>query len=369
MIINCYFNQLNIYQMKILMLGESLDRQGGIVSVEKLIINQAPPEITISHIPTLPKGSTIRKVLVFVQALLLLSWKLLKQEADVVHIHVSERGSAFRHAFTTTIAWIMRKPVILHTHSPDFHIFYSNLPKIIKNVLSWVFCKSTRFIVLSDSWKKFYIENLGLKPEQVVILANPVKFPLEVSQPIDSQNSQKVNFLFLGRIGERKGAFDLIEAFAAIPTEQKQNAQLIMAGDGEGQKAKDLVEKLNLSEYITILDWVNEQQRDELLAKADVFVLPSYNEGLPMALLEAMSWGLSVITTPVGGIPELVIDRKNGLLVQPGDIRELSTAMQSLIANQEFKQTLGNNARNSTKSFDVKNYVVTLSNIYQSVLT
>lgn len=352
--------------MKIIMLGESLDRQGGIVSVEKLIIKQAPIEVKISHIATLPNGYTIHKLLVFVQALLLLSWQLIKQEADIVHIHVSERGSAFRQAFTTIIAWILRKPVILHTHSADFHVFYSKLPKIIKVGLKWIFCKSTRFIVLSNSWKKFYIENLGLKEEQVIVLPNPVKLPVEVPQRI---NSQKVNFLFLGRIGERKGAFDLIKAFAALPTEQKQNAQLIMAGDGEGNKARDIAEKLNLGKYITILDWVNEQQRDELLAKADVFVLPSYNEGLPMALLEAMSWGLPAITTPVGGISELAIDRENGLLVQPGDIQELSTAMQLLIANQELKQNLGKNARNSTKSFDVKNYLVALTNIYQSVLS
>lgn len=352
--------------MRIIMLGESLDRQGGIVSVEKLIIKQFPAEMTISHIPTLPKGSTARKVLVFIQALLLLSWQLLQQEVDIVHIHVSERGSAFRQAFTTMIAWIMHKPVILHSHSADFHVFYSNLPQIIKIGLSWIFCKSTRFIVLSDSWKKFYIENLGLKPEQVIVLPNPVKFPREIPQRI---NSQKVNFLFLGRIGERKGAFDLIAAFAAIPLELKQNSQLIMAGDGEIKKAMDTVEKLNLSQYITILDWVNEQQRDELLAKADVFVLPSYNEGLPMALLESMSWGLPVITTPVGGIPEVVINNQNGLLVKPGAILDLSTAMQSLIKNKSLRLSLGEAARTSLISFDIESYCVKLMKIYYSIST
>jgi glycosyltransferase involved in cell wall biosynthesis len=353
-------------KMRIIMLGESLDRQGGIVSVEKLIIKQALAEMTISHIPTLPKGSAIRKVLVFIKALILLSWQLLNQKIDLVHIHVSERGSAFRQALTTMIAWLLRKPVILHTHSADFHVFYANLPQIIQFGLSWIFCKSTRFIVLSDSWKKFYIENLSLQPEQVIVLPNPVKFPVEIPQRI---NSQKVNFLFLGRIGERKGVFDLITAFANLPLEQKQNAELTIAGDGEGEKAKDIIAKLNLSEYITILDWVNEKQRDELLAKADVFVLPSYNEGLPMALLEAMSWQLPVITTPVGGIPELVINNQNGLLVPPGDVQKLSTAMQSLISDQELKQRLGKNARDSVKSFDVKNYLVSLSEIYQLILS
>lgn len=352
-------------KMRILMLGESLDRQGGIVSVEKLMLQQAPNEMEISHIPTLPNGSALLKILVFSQALGMLCWRLLQQEADIVHIHVSERGSAFRHAITTMIAWLLQKPVILHTHSADFHVFYANLPQAIKSLLSWIFGKSTRFIVLSDSWKNYYIDNLGLKKEQVCVLSNPVKFPTQVFQRIITQ---KVHFLFLGRIGERKGAFDLIQAFAAIPDEQKRNADLIIAGDGDTERAKSLVEELNLDEYITILSWVNEQQRDTLLAKADVFILPSYNEGLPMALLEAMSWELPVITTPVGGIPEIVIPEQNGLLVKPGEIQDLSIAMQCLINNSDLRQRLGKNARDSVKSFDVNQYMTYLSKIYHSIL-
>jgi glycosyltransferase involved in cell wall biosynthesis len=352
--------------IRILMLGESLDRQGGIVSVEKLILKQAPAEIKISHLATLSSGSKTHKILAFFRALGILSWRLFKQEADLVHIHVSERGSAFRQALTTLIAWIFRKPVILHTHSADFHVFQANLPHIIRVGLSWIFGKATRFIVLSESWGKFYMENLGLKAEQVVVLPNPVKIPVNIPQKI---NNEKLIFLCLGRIGERKGSFDLIDAFAAIPSEQQQMAELIIAGDGEGQRARDTIKNLNLTKYIKVLDWVDEQQRDKLLEQADVFVLPSYNEGLPMALLEAMSWGLPVITTAVGGIPELVISHENGLLLQPGQIQELSAAMQSLIIDRELKQRLGENARESVKSLDIKDYIVHLSDIYRSVLS
>lgn len=351
--------------MKIIMLGESLARTGGIVSVEKLIIKQAPTEVKISHIATLPNDSTIRKVLVFAQALMLLFWQLLKQEADIVHIHVSERGSAFRQSITTLITWLFHKPVILHTHSPDFHLFYTKLPQFIKAGLSWSFGKSTRFIVLSDSWKNFYMQNLGLKAEQVVVLPNPVKIPVQVPQRI---NPEKVRFLFLGRFGERKGVFDLIEAFAAIPDAQKARSELTVAGDGDVGRARTLANNLNLTNSITILDWVNEEQRDALLAKADVFVLPSYNEGLPMALLEAMSWELPVITTPVGGIPELVIPYKNGLLIEAGNIPDLSAAIQTLIIDEELRLKLGKNARVTVMPFNVKTYLNSLMDVYSSAL-
>lgn len=351
--------------MKILMLGESLDRQGGIVSVEKLILEETRSEIVFKHIATLPKGSSVRKVVVFTQAIVELIWRLLQREADLVYIHVSERGSAFRQAITTLIALLFRKPVIMHTHASDFHAFYSKLPQGIQQGMSWVFGSCNRFIVLSESWKKYYLENLGLQPERVIVLPNPVKIPAQVPP---RTGSDKVNFVFLGRIGERKGTFDLINAFASLPDAPKTHARLTIAGDGEGEKARTLVKNLHLTNYITILDWVNQKQRDALLAKADVFVLPSYNEGLPMALLEAMSWGLPVITTPVGGIPEVVIQSKNGLLVNPGNIEQLSEAMHSLIKNESLRLSLGSAARQTVTPFDVNTYCDRLTNIYQSVV-
>jgi glycosyltransferase involved in cell wall biosynthesis len=352
-------------KMKILMLGESLDRQGGIVSVEKLILEQATPDMAFKHIPTLPKGSSVKKVAVFGQAIVELFWRLLQREADLVHIHVSERGSAFRQAITTLIVMLFRKPVIMHTHSSDFHSFYSKLPQGIKQWMSWVFGNCTRFIVLSESWKKYYVENLGVKPERVVVLPNPVKIPAKVPQRLDSE---KVSFVFLGRIGQRKGAFDLINAFASLPDELKTRARLTIAGDGEGEKARSLLKSLNLTDYITILDWVNQEQRDAMLAKADAFVLPSYNEGLPMAVLEAMSWSLPIITTPVGGIPEVVTHTKNGLLVTPGNIQQLSEAMQSLIEDEKLRFSLGTAARTSVIPLDVKDYFGSLKHVYHSVL-
>ena len=354
---------LFIEQIQVLMLGESLDRSGGIVSVEKLILKHAPPALAIDLLVTLPNGSTTRKILVFIRALGSLCWRLLTQKTDIVYIHVAERGSAFRQAMTTAIAVLLGKPVILHSHSADFHTFYANLPQVIRVSLSWIFRKSTRFIVLSHSWKKFYIENLGLAAEQIVVLPNPVKFPTKTLQPV---HPSKINFLFLGKIGERKGAFDLILAFAAIPPAQRNNAELVIAGDGEGARARQMIEQLGLTQSVRILDWVDEQQRDELLTKANVFVLPSYNEGLPMAMLEAMSWGLPVITTPVGGIPELISTAENGLLIAPGKIEQLSAAIQSLIESEQLRISLGNAGRESVRPFEISKYCDRLADIFKT---
>ena len=352
-------------QLKIIMLGDSLCKQGGIVTLEKLIFEQAPPNIQIEHIATAGGGSGIQKILLFGIGLCKLVLKLLSTEVDILHIHVAERASTFRKSIVTLIALICRKPVILHTHGPEFRLFYSKLPQFLKQWISWVFGKSDRFIVLSESWKNFYINDVNLKPEQVVVLPNPVKIPTQVPH---RSNSPLVSFVFLGRIGQRKGSFDLIEAYANLPTEDKSRSQLILAGDGDVTSAQSLIANLNLTNYITVLDWLDSEQRDALLAKADIFVLPSYNEGLPMSILEAMSWGLPIITTPVGGIPELVTHNKNGLLVNPGDIQQLSAAMQSLIDSENLRLSLGSNARKSVTHLDVKYYFDRLDEIYYTVL-
>jgi glycosyltransferase involved in cell wall biosynthesis len=352
-------------KVRIVMLGDSLEHNGGIVTVEKLILKHAPPEIEIQHIATREDGSIAHKMMVFGKGLAALVWRLLSRKTELVHIHLADGGSALRKAIITLIAWVFRKPVLMHAHGPEFHLTYFGLPKWTQTGLSWIFQRCWRFIVLSKSWKDFYMLNCGLKEEQVFVLPNPVELPAQVPHRI---NATKVSLVFFGRVGQRKGAFDLIRAFATLPVEQKDRSQLIVAGDGEIEQGHKLVENLDLKEHITFLGWINSEQRDALLSKADVFVLPSYNEGLPMALLEAMGWGLPVITTPVGGIPEVVTSIQNGLLVTPGDIQQLSEAMQSLIENETLRISLGSAARASVAAFDVKNYFASLINIYLSIL-
>jgi glycosyltransferase involved in cell wall biosynthesis len=358
-------NKLVMEKMQVIMLGESLDRSGGIVSIQKLILNNAPDQIEINLIPTLRDGSTIYKIIVFIQAFSQLFWRLLTKKTDLVYIHVAERGSAFRQAATTTLAWLFHKPVILHSNTADFHVFYPNLLPILRAGFRWAFGNATRFVVVSKSWQDFFVENLELKTERVTILPNPVKIPVEVPHRV---NAKQVTFVFLGKIGDRKGAFDLIAAFAAIPPAQREQTKLIMAGDGEVEKARSIVQELQLTQYITIFDWIDETQRNQLLESSNVFILPTYNEGLPMALLEAMSWGLPSITTPVGGIPEVIISHQNGLLVTPGDVKQLTEAMQSLIENEDLRLSLGNAARETVLPLEVGKYCEQLTSIFRECL-
>lgn len=347
------------------MIGESLSKQGGIVSVQKLILDEMPSNVEFNHLATVIDGSSFKKSKLFAGALVKLCWLLISKDIDLIHTHVSERGSAFRQAITTLIALLFRKPVITHAHGSEFHIFYEKLPRVMQITLNFIYGRSTYLIALSERWRTFYIQSLELKSEQVVVLPNAVKIPEKIPH---RDHSGIVSLVFLGRIGQRKGTFDLVNAFADLPLGIQTQATLTIAGDGEASQLKSLISSLDLAKYISVINWLDANQRDALLEKSDIFILPSYNEGLPMALLEAMSWGLPVITTPVGGIPELVHSEENGLLVQPGDIVKLTTAMQRLIENKEFRLTLGKASRKSILPFDVKPYCSSLVDIYYSSL-
>ncbi|MFN6572452.1 MAG: glycosyltransferase family 4 protein [Dendronalium sp. ChiSLP03b] len=352
--------------LKILMIGSSLEQNGGIATFEKLIIKHAPTNIEIQHITSHDEGSIAHRLIIFCQALGKFLWKLIFEQTDIIYLQISERANILRKSILALIAFLFRKPVLLHAHGAEFHLTYSRLPEWAKQLLSSIFRRCNGLIVLSKTWKEYYVLNLGLNPQQVFVLPNPAELPVEIPQRM---NADRVTLLFCGRVGQRKGTFDLIEAFANLPAEQKNRAKLIIAGDGDIEQGRKLVENLNLTEHITFAGWVNSEERDKLLAKADVFLLPSYNEGLPMAILEAMSWGLPVISTPVGGIPELIVSNENGLLVKPGDIQQLSAAILSLITNDELRLIMGKTARERVMPYDIKNYLNSLIDVYNLVLT
>ncbi|MCX7594853.1 MAG: glycosyltransferase, partial [Fischerella sp.] len=202
-------------KLKVAMLGDSLSHNGGIVTVEKLILRYAPPEVEIQHIATHEAGSMAHRIKLFGQGLAAFLLRLLRERTDLVHIHLADGGSILRKVIIAVIALLFQKAILIHTNGPAFHITYSKLPKCIQQCLSWIFSRCHGFIVMSQSWKDFYVPNLGLDEKRVYILPNPIELPAEVPQ---RSNVDKVSVVFLGRIGQRKGAFDLIQAFAHLPS-------------------------------------------------------------------------------------------------------------------------------------------------------
>lgn len=345
------------------MLGEDLDRQGGVVAVQKLILGHMPGSVRILHIPTLKDGSGLKKVAVFLKAVLALIKHLTVDRIDLVHIHVSTGGSVYRQTVTSLIALAFKKHLILHAHSGKFPSFFERQPKPAKAAIALVFRRCDRLLAVSHHWRGFYAETLGIDPRRIVVLPNPVAVPATLPE---RPTAPPVKLVFFGLINQAKGVFDLLQATATIADGSDQRFHLwIAGGGGELDQAKALALELGVTSRVTFLGWVGPKERDEVMADADIFLLPSYFEGLPMSLLEAMSWGLAPITTPVGGIPDIIDHEGNGLLVQPGEIAALAAAMERLIDDAALRERLGLAARQSVEPFDVKPYVAGLNDMYR----
>jgi glycosyltransferase involved in cell wall biosynthesis len=196
----------------------------------------------------------------------------------------------------------------------------------------------------------------------VVVLPNPVRVPARVPE---RAGRTQVQFLHLGRLGKRKGGYDLMNAFAALPESVRARARLVLAGDGDVEGMKKLAAPFG--DRVRVLSWIDAHERDRLLAESDVFVLPSYAEGVPMSLLEAMAAGLPCITTPVGGIPDVFTHGAEGLLVPPGDAGQLRAAMSTFIGDEPSRLEAGRRGHERARAFDVHAYARRLADIYQRI--
>lgn len=240
---------------------------------------------------------------------------------DIVHIHTSEAPSAARKCIFFFIARLWRKKIIIHFHIPH------GIKDRYKPIYKYLFSNADRIVLLSQYWKDQVINDFQIPKEKAIVIYNPC------TATISSLSYTKENhILYAGTLNSRKGYADMIEAFARIATKYPE-WKIVFAGNGEIEKGKMLARQYKIEEQCIFLGWINGMQKDKSFKEAKIFCLPSYGEGFPMAVLDAWSYGLPVITTPVGGIPNIAIDRTNMLLFNPGDIQTLANNMEELIKN------------------------------------
>jgi glycosyltransferase involved in cell wall biosynthesis len=311
----------------IIIIGPSVERtKGGMASVIQSLMesNAAAHGYHLEHFTSHVEGSAFEKLTFFLKCFFKL---LVKSDIALVHIHTACDASFYRKAIFARICRLKGIPVIMHIHGADFHSFFLNANKTIQAFIKSSLKGCDKVIVLSSYWENFFKDNMALN--NVVILFNAVDHEA-FSACLTIPNNIN-GFLFLGRLGERKGIYDLIKAIdILINQENLRNLKFYFAGDGEVEEVKKIVTGLKLNDNVEVLGWVDDKLKKQVLLKADTVVLPSYNEGLPVALLEAMAAGKIILSTPVGGIPDLVAEGINGYLIAPGDISGLVSNIKKI---------------------------------------
>jgi glycosyltransferase involved in cell wall biosynthesis len=346
----------------IVMLGTAFETKGGISSVVN-VYRQAGlfERFPVIYLATHTDGRALEKMRVCAVAWLRYIALLVRGKVALTHVHISTGMSFWRKLLFFFPALLVGSPSVLHLHGADFDEFYDEGGRQRKWAIRTLFDKAAGIIVLSRSWRR-WARGISCNP-LIVSIYNPVAVPAAVDYSLRNPSC----ILFLGQLGDRKGTYDLLHAIPRLLHKHPQ-LRLVLAGDGESVRVKAEVDRLSLHGHVDVLDWVSGRNKSALLERAAIYVLPSYCEGLPMSVLEAMAVGLPVVCTPVGGVPEAVTDGREGWMVMPGDVAALADALDSLLSQHDLRRHMGEAARHKIETlFSVTHVLPQVEQLYEQL--
>jgi glycosyltransferase involved in cell wall biosynthesis len=364
-------------RLRVLMIGPGEGVGGGISALIDVFLPLLQTRVCLSYLATVQRRDLKESGRVSLRNLAAAGSQYLRFLArmgsfrpNIVHIHTSHGIAWLKDTLFVLAGRAFRCRVVLHMHGGNFFKHHDESPRVVRAYTQRLLRLADGVISVSRDGEMRLREMLG--NGRIVTLLNCVDLQ-EVAQPANRWDpAGRVHALFLGRVGPSKGAFDLIEALGLV---QAKGCVLHTWIAGEEERQGDLrtararVGQMGLADACEIPGNVDRTRKNQLLAESGIFILPSYYECLPMALLEAMAAGLPVVATPVGGIPELVRDGENGFLVSPGDVSALAERIETLTRRPELCASMGRKSRGIAQELlDRENYVASLVDVYHLAL-
>lgn len=260
----------------------------------------------------------------------------------LVHVNFGDRGSAVRKSVLVFWSRLLAVPVFLHFHAVTFERDLARLPRPLRSLALLPFRLATCDIVLGERWRRWLTDDVGVRDVPIEVLINGVPIDSPPSRLHKAPVGRPFNILFLGNLIERKGVSDLIAALAILPRTDTP-WQMKFAGNGDIGHYTAAAESAGIADKVAFAGWISQDTARALVSAADLLVLPSYAEGLPLVVLEALGLGTPIITTPVGAVPEVLTDGKDVVFCQPGDPPGLAAAMTRLMGDLPLRQALCDN--------------------------
>ena len=346
-------------QIKVLMIGPDRSVHGGISGVVNNYYDAGITEkIDLNYIGTMVEGSKIRKLWQAVKAYV--KFLTVLPQYPIVHVNVASDSSYYRKSLFIKAAKRAGKRIVIHQHGGDFETFYEKEQNDRGRAkIRQVFGMGDVFLVLSPVLEQFFKGILD--PARVILFPNAVPVPDSLEKEYG-----KLRILFLGRLCKEKG---LRELFSILPQlhEQFPQMRLLLGGIWEDEELRKEAEKMK--EYVTDLGWLQGEAKKDYLRISDLFVFPTYFEGQPVSVLEAMAYQCGIVATNVGGIPQMIEPEQTGLLIEPKDPEGLKSALQKLLSDPELCEYLGKNARAKVqKEYSINKSLEELVKIYQRLV-
>lgn len=347
------------------MCGNHHSNKGGMTTVINQILEKdwEKEQIQMKFIPTYYRGGKVLTIAFFVLGYVRVFFALFVYKPNVFYTHMSVRGSFARTKALQKLCRRYRTPMVVHLHGSEFEDWYKSESTWKKKEISDFILKCDAFIVLGKKWERFV---KSISPS-----ANIKQIHNCISIPVSTvyRNDNEMRFLFLGVLIPRKGVMDLLKAIKQLD-DQHAIDQCVFDIGGTGpdeELLKKYVIENSLSSKVNFLGWIAGDRKNKTISQSQVFILPSYNEGLPVAILEAMSYGLPIICTHVGDVAEAVREDVNGYLIEPGDIDGLVNAIIKITDKDTWNRLSQKSKEIILNEFDIHHFYSELISVWKSV--
>lgn len=350
------------YCKNVLFVGPHYSLRGGMASVLDVYRKNIAD---FNFLSTYYKKNPFLSMLYFAGALAKFIWIMISnRQIKIIHIHAACRGSFIRKSIIVLLSKLFGKKTLLHIHGGEFKVYYEG-SGFLKSYILYILNTADELLVLSDEWKTYF--DAVTSTQKSIVVNNPVMMPANV----DSNMPQvPISILYLNHVTVKKGIFDIVELFRKNKESFKGIFKLNVAGSGiELEKFHSLVKEHELEDLIEYKGWVSGHQKDDLVRDCNLFILTSYYEGLPMSILESMAFGKPIISTNVGGIPQIVKPQQNGWLIKPGDVDALEAIFLQIKNDPAVLERYGDASLNIVQDFSAARVVQHLNSIYKGLLT
>lgn len=294
----------------------------------------------------------------------------------MVHIHSADpafRGTTIFMMLTR----IARVPILLHMHGTDWEWFYPEASFFRKAYTRFGLALPRRILVLYSLWRDNlralrFVPEVSVFPNHIHHTEKPPPGAIEDARKRLEIEEDAFVILSVGAVGRRKGSFDILDSVPKV-VDRAPSARFVLVGaeekPGEWEQLNSIIESRGLKPWVRMTGEVTRESVPGMLGLAKAFLLPSYVEGMPIAILEAMRAGLPVISTPVNAIPDVLEDGKSGIFVKPGAGDQIADAVTRLATDEDLGRRLGEGAyARFEEKFEFSRGIEKLRQIYDEVL-
>lgn len=320
------------------MVGPSSDSLGGISRVVRIWQEGSIfQEHNVQYFSS-ATDDDVNKFLFFTRSFLSYLYNLISQKS-LIYIHTSSFNSFYRKTFFLLPAILTGHDIIIHVHPSHFYDFILSLKGFQKKYTYFILNHVNGFVFLTEEMKKKFQAIYPAKPAWV--LRNPVNLQTMKNNARFVRSKNRI--LFLGWFIPAKGIYELVDA-AGLLLERGYDLIVNFYGTKEEERLKKYILQQGLNQNVRVNGWIGHDDKIRVLHESCMLILPSYSEGIPNVILEAMATKTPIVSTLVGGLKELLRDRENAIIVKKKDARDLADKIALCLDNHELRSSIANNA-------------------------